>query len=108
MADNVVHESRGESFLGKILVAKTVLNRAAHPDFPRGLCEIIYQPNQYSWTLTQYKQPSKEQWTEAAYAVYAALSYPSPVLYFHNQTVKPKWALTKTLITTEGNHIFYQ
>ena len=108
LTDNVWHEARGESFEGKVLVARTTLNRVLHPNFPKTVCGVVYQPHQFSWTKTDYGTPDRAEWIQAANAVYAALNHPSPALYFHATYVKPTWAKNKQLLVKEGNHIFYK
>jgi spore germination cell wall hydrolase CwlJ-like protein len=108
LALNVYHEARGESFLGQVLVAKTTLNRVDSPDFPKAVCDVVYQPNQFSWTLVKQKQPTLEQLEIAVKAVYVALDHPSNALYFHATTVKPQWSKHKEYLYKEGNHVFYR
>lgn len=109
MALNVYHEARGESFKGKVLVARTVLNRVAHKDFPATICDVVYQPYQYSWTLKKrLPQPNETHYMEAIRAVYASLSDRSSALYFHATHIRPPWASQKSLLEKEGNHIFYK
>jgi N-acetylmuramoyl-L-alanine amidase len=108
LIDNVYYESRGEPYEGKVLVARTVLNRTLHPMFPVDACDVVYQPYQFSWTLTKQKLPIQEHWDKAADAVYSAIYNTSPVLYFHAVSVQPAWAKHKTVIARIGNHIFYK
>ena len=108
LTDNVYHEARGETFKGMILVARTTLNRAKHPKFPRKVCDVVYQPYQFSWTLNKQKITDRESWNRAANAVFAALTHQSPALYFHATYVQPTWAKHKQRLEKEGNHIFYK
>lgn len=108
LVDNIYYEARGESFKGQILVAKTVLNRLQNKNFPNTICEIVYQPYQFSWTLEKQPEPHPVPWSRALDAAYAALTYNSKVLFFHNKEANPDWAQTKQLLQVEGNHIFYK
>ena len=51
---NIWHEARGEiynhSYRGYALVAQTVLNRQDNDKYPTDVCDVIYQPKQFSWT----------------------------------------------------------
>jgi len=49
-AQNIYHESRGESNLGQIAVAHVVRNRVESPKYPNTVCEVVWQPKQFSWT----------------------------------------------------------
>jgi N-acetylmuramoyl-L-alanine amidase len=108
LIDNVYYESRGEPFEGKVLVARTVLNRRLHPSFPYNVCDVIYQPYQFSWTMVKQKLPKQEHWDAAAEAVFSAFYNTSPVMYFHAVSVRPGWAKEKQFITRIGNHLFYK
>ncbi len=49
---NCWHETRGESYNGKVAVARSVLARIAskNPKWPQTACGVIWQPAQFSWT----------------------------------------------------------
>ena len=49
-AQNIYHESRGESNLGQIAVAQVVRNRVESQKYPNTICEVVWQPKQFSWT----------------------------------------------------------
>jgi spore germination cell wall hydrolase CwlJ-like protein len=106
LADNTYFESRGEPIKGQLLVARATLNRAK----PYGsICTAVYEPYQFSWTMMPKKPKINEElYKQTEKAAYMALYYNSPVYYFHNKQVKPKWAHTKVEIARVGNHIFYK
>lgn len=60
LAKNVWFESRGESKLGKTLVANVVRNRASFgKPFANTICTVVYQKSQFSWTLNKHKKATK-------------------------------------------------
>lgn len=101
-------EARGESFLGKVLVAKTTTNRAISSLYPKNICEVVYQPNQFSWTAIPQYKPSQKELQESTKAVLVSVSHKSDALFFHAISVKPEWAKHKQFLVREGNHIFYK
>jgi N-acetylmuramoyl-L-alanine amidase len=113
LAKNIYFEARGEPYRGKLAVAQVTLNRVKSPNFSNTICGVVYQPYQFSWTLTYKKITDKVAWN-------AALSLADKVLdgtvkmpnfratYFHAKSVRPKWAKNKTLVATIGNHVFYE
>ncbi len=109
LAKNIHHEARGEPFLGKVLVAKTVYNRVKHKSmFAMDICSVIYEPFQFSWTIDKkHVKITYEQFIEAVEAAYAALEHDSSVLYFHATHVNPEWAKHKRFLQQVGNHKFY-
>ena len=52
MTANIYHEARGESLKGQYAVAHVVMNRVHHEQFPNSVCEVVFQPKQFSWTHT--------------------------------------------------------
>jgi spore germination cell wall hydrolase CwlJ-like protein len=48
LAKAVYHEARGEPREGQLAIAKTVLNRVSDPKFPKSVCKVVYQPNQFT------------------------------------------------------------
>lgn len=57
MAKVVWFEARGESYLGKKLVANVVRNRTTFgKPFATNICSVVYQKSQFSWTLENNKK----------------------------------------------------
>lgn len=56
LARTVYYEARGEPLKGQIAVAKVVLNRVAKTKGKYNVCDIVYQPHQFTWTKYKYKQ----------------------------------------------------
>lgn len=51
LALNLYHEARGESDIEILSVAQVTLNRVISEQFPDTICEVVYQPYQFSWTM---------------------------------------------------------
>ena len=111
LAKNVYHEARGESWQGKMAVAITTLNRTNHWQFPKTICRVVYQPGQFQWTY--YKNLSITDhiaWQDSLLIAHLAQELIHefsnfPALYFHNNTVRPRWRLRR--LATIGSHTFY-
>lgn len=106
LAENIYHEARGESTLGKLAVAKVTINRTLNSKFPATICAVVYQPGQFSWTSNKIAKSDQE----SRYIAHIALTGEHELknfkaLYYHNKTVKPKWKMQPT--KTIGRHIFY-
>ena len=52
MTANIYHEARGESIKGQYAVAHVTMNRVHHEQFPDTVCEVVFQPKQFSWSHT--------------------------------------------------------
>ena len=104
----IIHnEAGGEKELGKVAVAKVVLNRAKSH---KNTCKVIYEKHQF------YTKPIKskgEHWEKSKQLAKKVLSghFKDPTngaTHFHNGTVKPKWAKMKRKTAKIGKHYFYK
>lgn len=113
LALNLYHEARGEGPEGMLAVGVVTLNRVAHPDWPDTVCEVVYQPSQFSWTRGNPPVNEPDAWRAARIIALELLSgeADSPLdhtaLFFHTGAVRPHWAAHKTRLGRIGNHIFY-
>lgn len=108
LADNIHYEARGEPAEGKKLVAYSVLNRLKSPKFKQyTVCETVYAPRQYSWTIKRQKKnvASQEDKMLALEALHSEDT--GKVTYFHAKHVKPSWRNKLKKLKEVGNHIFY-
>lgn len=127
LADNIYHESKGESHKGQVAVAFVTLNRTEDEDFPEDVCGVVKQKTQkkcqFSWYCTSSKKKesrkplnvklSDSNYEEikrlAEFVYYNKESISDPTkgaLYFHAKyvNVKAKGKRKKAII---GRHIFY-
>lgn len=128
LATNIYHEAGSEPFMGKVAVARVVMNRVKY-GFASNPCKVIYQtstiPNiddptvikkicQFSWVCEGKTTPNKNnpiyvQAEEIARRVLVENMWadvlPANIVFFHNKTVDPDWKYQKVL--TIGNHVFY-
>ena len=108
LAEVIYRESRGEPRLGKFAVGLVVMNRVNHPKYPKTVCKVVFQPQQFSWvsTFTTFKAP--EEFRQIAKEILAGNHdlHDFNATHFHARYVAPKWQhLKRTLVI--GNHIFY-
>jgi spore germination cell wall hydrolase CwlJ-like protein len=73
--------------------------------FPGTICEVVYQPKQFSWTIKK-----KSKLNRIDMDVMHAYYYGPRVnaLYYHNDKVRPKWAKKLNKLKQEGSHTFYK
>ena len=107
LAKVVYYEARGESERGKLAVALATLNRLDNPRFPKTICEVVYQKNQFSWAKRQSKS---SKWK--TYRIVAQQAYDNrdilgdfQATHFHNLRVNPKWKLR--FVARIDGHKFY-
>lgn len=106
-------EARGEPIHGQIAVAQVTVNRVNSGDFGDDVCEVVYSPRQFSWTLEKRRKiTDKKAWQDSIEIAKAVLTNSIPLtkmsaLYFHTRQVNPKWNKHKKIEKVIGNHIFY-
>ena len=109
----VYFESRGEPFLGQVAVAETVLNRVDDPRWPSTVCNVVYQPYQFSF-VHEVEDKYMDDITAKRKALeaveYAVENRSLPSTHYHNLTVSPKWSRSPDMVflIQIGHHKFYQ
>lgn len=109
LAKNIYFEARGESIQGKLAVAQVTINRMNDYRWPKTICQVVYQPGQFSWTHAKLKITDNKLYLHSRDLAYTILAQPLidfPYTHFHNTQVQPNWRHNKK--TKIGNHIFYQ
>jgi len=124
MAKAIYYEAGYESNAGKWAVAHVVYNRMKASVFPKTACGVVYQgahddtPGcQFSWACNGVNKAisfGSSAWAESKRIAVSMLSGNRPedetagALYFHNATVKPRWATKDRFTTKIGGHFFYR
>ena len=125
---NAYYEARGDSQMSQIAVTHVVLNRVYDKQFPKTVCEVVYQKNrnerrqvtvcQFSWycdSRMMTRVIDKTSWEESYKAVTKAISiyYAKDVdvtqgsTFYHATYVNPNWRNLEK-VTSIGSHIFYK
>lgn len=114
---NAYFEARNEPVLAHQAILEVVLTRKRLKGFPNRVCSVIWQNNQFSWTITKTLNDIKER------EVYSALEVVMSVLvarlhqlpnvtqgatHYHHKSVSPCWLPDMLYITTIGSHRFYK
>jgi len=116
----IYYEAAREPDEGQRAVAQVVLNRVAHPAFPKTVCGVVYQGSerpgcQFSFACdgSLAHAPMPAYWLRARRVAEAALAGElyAPVAYathYHTSAVHPAWSDSMTLLTVIGAHRFYR
>lgn len=117
LAKNIYYEAPAEPYLGKLAVATVTMNRVRHPDFPKTVCDVVYQRNsrgcQFSWTCGPKARFNNNLYNQSVEIAKKVLTTNIKVvslenaLYFHNTKVKPNWSFARPVVQI-GGHIFYE
>lgn len=112
----VWREARGESPLGKLLVAQVIENRVTDARWPETYIGVITQPLQFSAfnkndpNVTTYPRDTDPMWADCVAAADFVLAAPNPLTtanHYHVTVIDPEWSRGKTPERIEGNHAFY-
>ena len=111
-AQNIYHESRGETNLGQIAVAHVVRNRVESSRYPNTVCEVIWAPKQFSWTHDGKSDEPKDRpafvkavWLHLIANMKNDITVGALNFYAHKK-VTPSWAAEKEVVALIGNHTF--
>ena len=114
LAMNIYHEARSESMQGQIAVAQVTLNRVEHDKWPSTICEVVYEPKQFSWTflLKDHSTTEARAWKKAQIIARDVMigNVEDPTygaVFYHANYVDPNWAKYVDLTKVIGNHLFY-
>ncbi|MFC4296397.1 cell wall hydrolase [Novosphingobium tardum] len=116
----VYYEAATEPDAGQRAVAQVVLNRVAHPAYPKSVCGVVYQGSErpgcqftFACDGSMARLPARAWWLRARSVAEDALSGAvyAPVglaLNYHTSAVHPVWADRLAFIGTIGAHRFYR
>lgn len=109
LARLVYAEARGEPYQGQVAVAAVLLNRVAHPEFPKTVRAAIYQPGQFevvaNGTINQLPNNLAYQ---AALDAWQGNDPTNGSLFFWNPRKVPasSWVWTRQVKLQIGEHVF--
>lgn len=114
LAKNIYFEARGEQVEGQIAVAQVTINRVNHSKWPSTICDVVYQPKQFSWTHAIKDQTPRDKKSYAIAEVIARdgmlgnIKDPTDgAVFYHAASVNPYWTKYLTLSKVIGDHLFY-
>ena len=122
LATAIYFEARGEPVAGQFAVAQVVLNRVKSGWYPPSICGVVYQNAdrrnrcQFSFACDGKSDVPREAaaWRRARNVATDVLAHRrelwvlgSATLY-HARYVRPAWAPKVTLVSSIGQHLFYE
>lgn len=122
LANAVYFEARGEDTRGQAAVAQVVLNRVRNPTYPKTICGVVYQNQnwknrcQFSFACDGIKDRITNQTAfakakDVALAVTAGKVFIPEVgssTHYYAEYVSPGWARSMEKMKQIGRHIFYR
>lgn len=117
----IYYEAATEPDAGQKAVAQVILNRLAHPAFPKTVCGVVYQGSEkatgcqftFSCDGSMARHPMALFWNRAELVAREALNgyVYAPVglaTHYHTFQVHPYWADSLNFISQIGAHRFYR
>ena len=115
LADNIYHEAAFEPYDGQLAVAQVTINRTHYKQYPKTICGVVYDANQFSWT--KHIPPIKDDKVYEAIKKLAQIVLTKhvrssiidrDVLYYHATYIEqPDWASMHPVAAVIGQHVFY-
>ncbi len=112
LAKIVHHEAGNQPRDGQLAVAQVVINRLESPIFPKSICAIALQRNQF-FNVHAYNPRQDQRWhTAVDIALDARNGVSAPVvgeaLFFHAAYARPGFFRSRPRVAQIGDHIFYR
>jgi len=114
----IYFEARGESVLAQEAVAAVILNRVDDSRWPDTVCDVIYQPHQFSflWDGKSDRPLDEQAWNTALQIATAMIQEwgwidvdpTQGATHYHTLQVQPYWSDGRKPTVTIGNHHFYR
>lgn len=120
LAVAIFFEARAEPSEGQFAVADVILNRVESDRWPDTICDVVFQPKQFSFThdgksdrMEKYAEKNVFEWRAMKEARRVAeIAFNSGYTditstHYHALSVRPSWAKHYRKDKRIGNHIFY-
>lgn len=121
LTEALYFEARGESFRGQVAVAEVILNRVDSKRYPNSICGVVKQGQQrrnacqFSYNCDGIKNRigNKRLFEDLGRLAWVMKqgqerSLTGDALFYHNTSVRPRWARKMVRTTRIGDHIFYR
>jgi spore germination cell wall hydrolase CwlJ-like protein len=121
LTEALYFEARGESFRGQVAVAEVILNRVDSKRYPNSICGVVKQGQQrrnacqfsYNCDGIANRIGNKGVFEELGRLAWVMKqghdrSLTGDALFYHNTSVRPRWARKMVRTTRIGDHIFYR
>jgi len=120
LAQNLWFEARGSSAEDQLAVAHVVLNRVADAGYPGAVCDVVWQPKQFSWThdgLSDHVRfdnvIDRRVWKHLVQLSMVTLAGEAAdptggATHYHAAYVSPYWAGHMDLVVRIDDHLYYR
>ena len=115
LAKNIYFEASNQSYMGQQAVACVTLNRVTSRLYPNNICDVVWQPKQFSWTHDgKSNNPRSVKYFSVAmaaaiyvYSNYGRVKDPTRgAIMYHAVYISPWWNRYYRPTVIIGDHIF--
>jgi N-acetylmuramoyl-L-alanine amidase len=115
LAKNIYFEASNQSYMGQQAVAFVTLNRVTSRLYPNNICDVVWQPKQFSWThdgKSNSPRSVKHFSVAMAAAIYVYSNYgrvkdpTRGAIMYHGVYINPWWNRYYRPTVVIGDHIF--
>lgn len=103
-------EARGEPYEGQVAVGAVILNRTKHPDFPKTIAGVIYQPGAFTAVDDGQINVPIDSGSTVVRAAQDALNGWDPtygcIYYYNPATATSSWIWSRQVVVKIGKHNF--
>jgi len=112
LATAIYFEARGENLMGQRAVAQVVINRVEDRRYPDTVCDVVWEPKQFSFTHDgkpekMYEVEAREKAMQVAEEALQGNGLNITSTHYHSNKVMPYWKTHYKLDGRVGNHLFY-
>tara|TARA_R100000951_G_C2632373_1_gene178108 strand:- start:78 stop:485 length:408 start_codon:yes stop_codon:yes gene_type:complete len=118
LAAAIFFEARSEPTFAQHMVAEVILNRVEHSSFPDGVCSVVYEDKQFSFThdgksdnpnthTSEIDRRAYKKAVEIASMFLDGYEVGSSSTHYHTTSVRPSWSKVYEVDGKAGDHIFY-
>ena len=114
LARNIYYEAGVEKDLGKYAVAHITLNRQKTGYWGKSICNVVYSPSQFSWTLNKkLERPDAQVYHRCKEIALDSLrgrrvrGLEHALFYYADYIQRPYWAKNQKLAQKVGTHLFF-
>jgi N-acetylmuramoyl-L-alanine amidase len=111
LAMNIFAESRNTTTADETAVGFVTINRVKHREYPKTVCKVVYQKNQFSWTSHIHKINDEKAYRDADNIAGLILDEQIPdvslgATSFHEKHINPKWAKKMDVTLRTAVHVY--
>ena len=115
LAYSIFREAGTLSENAQLAVGQVHINRLKDGSWGNKMCQVVYAPHQFSWTMEKYVKWSdsqREKFIKEAKALMNGERVKKldseNILHYHATYVQPKWAKQGQMVAQAGAHLFYK